>query len=171
MKKLILLITVLFLVCPASYSFSAPAEISRPGQTESFGSGDDGAVQAGMIWPDPRFTDNGDGTLSDNLTGLTWLKNANCLDTVGGVAKGDGFLTWNDALTWSANLAAGACGLFDVFPAGSCRLTICRVALSFSVGRHAANVFWLSHAGRAEHFPNVAYFAVNGSCCHHRWAH
>ncbi len=30
-------------------------------------------------WPDPSFTDRGDGTVKDNLTGLIWLKDANCL--------------------------------------------------------------------------------------------
>jgi Protein of unknown function (DUF1566) len=34
--------------------------------------------QSEADWPDPRFTDNSDGTVSDNLTGLKWLKNSNC---------------------------------------------------------------------------------------------
>jgi hypothetical protein len=34
----------------------------------------------GVAWPNPRFTDNSDGTVTDNLTGLIWLKNANCTD-------------------------------------------------------------------------------------------
>jgi hypothetical protein len=33
----------------------------------------DGEIRAGVAWPTPRFTDNGDGTATDNLTGLTWL--------------------------------------------------------------------------------------------------
>ena len=33
-------------------------------------------IQVGVPWPNPRFTDNGDGTVTDNLTGLIWLKNA-----------------------------------------------------------------------------------------------
>ena len=40
--------------------------------------GQDGDFQAGVEWPVPRFTDNADGTVTDNLTGLIWLKNANC---------------------------------------------------------------------------------------------
>jgi hypothetical protein len=39
--------------------------------------GDDGDLQKGTAWPDPRFTDNGDGTVTDNMTGLVWSKNAN----------------------------------------------------------------------------------------------
>jgi hypothetical protein len=43
------------------------------------GTGQDGDIQAGVEWPSPRFTDNNDGTVTDNLTGLMWLKDANCL--------------------------------------------------------------------------------------------
>ena len=35
-------------------------------------------TKKGVAWPNPRFTDNGNGTVTDNLTGLIWLKNANC---------------------------------------------------------------------------------------------
>src|SRR3990172_5700801 len=45
------------------------------------GTGQDGEIQAGVPWPSPRFMDNGDGTVTDNLTGLIWLKNANCFGT------------------------------------------------------------------------------------------
>jgi hypothetical protein len=40
--------------------------------------GEDGLLQKGVAWPNPRFTDNSNGTVTDNLTGLIWLKNANC---------------------------------------------------------------------------------------------
>ena len=39
--------------------------------------GQDGNFTKGVAWPNPRFTDNGDGTVTDGLTGLIWLKNAN----------------------------------------------------------------------------------------------
>lgn len=42
---------------------------------------DDGALQRGVAWPSPRFTDNNDGTITDNLTGLMWLKDMNCMKT------------------------------------------------------------------------------------------
>ncbi len=38
------------------------------------GTGQDGECQAGTAWPDPRFKDNGDGTVTDTLTGLMWLR-------------------------------------------------------------------------------------------------
>jgi hypothetical protein len=54
-------------------------KIPKTGQTESHIQGDDGYIQAGIEWPNPRFTDNGDGTLTDNLTGLMWLKDGGCI--------------------------------------------------------------------------------------------
>lgn len=46
------------------------------------GSGQDGEYQRGKVWPVPRFIHNGDGTISDTLTGLMWLKDGNCFAEV-----------------------------------------------------------------------------------------
>lgn len=54
------------------------APVPRTGQTTSYAPGDDGDLQKGVAWPVPRFTDNEDGTVTDNLTGLIWLTNADC---------------------------------------------------------------------------------------------
>jgi len=59
----------------------------------------------------PRFADNGDGTVKDNLTGLIWLRDPNCF-----------VLSWTDALAASKTLASGACGLTDGSVAGAWRL-------------------------------------------------
>jgi hypothetical protein len=60
-------------------SMCRPASpVPQTGQTLSFTPGDDGDIGAGVTLPTPRFTDNGDGTITDNLTALMWLKNANC---------------------------------------------------------------------------------------------
>jgi len=91
---------------------SAAIQIPRTGQTTSYGAGDDGTLQEGVAWPSPRFTDNGDGTVMDNLTGLIWLKNANCFGNV----------AWTVALTDANGLASGTCGLTDGSPAGEWRL-------------------------------------------------
>ncbi|OGW37758.1 MAG: hypothetical protein A2Y97_09030 [Nitrospirae bacterium RBG_13_39_12] len=56
-----------------------PYELQMTGQTASYASGDDGYIQAGNDWPNPRFTNNGDGTVTDNLTGLIWLKDGGCI--------------------------------------------------------------------------------------------
>ena len=53
-----------------------PAPVPRTGQTTSYRTGDDGNLRPGVAWPNPRFTDNGDGTVTDNLTGLMWTGNA-----------------------------------------------------------------------------------------------
>lgn len=76
------------------------------------GVGQDGDVQAGVDWPTPRFTDNGDGTVTDNLTNLVWLKNAKCFES----------RTWAEALSDANGLASGSCGLTDGTAAGDWRL-------------------------------------------------
>ena len=91
----------------------ATGQLPRTGQTTSYGAGDDGALQEGVVWPSPRFTDNGDGTVTDNLTGLVWLKNANCFV---------GTVSWIAALTDANGLASGTCGLTDGSAAGEWRL-------------------------------------------------
>lgn len=47
------------------------------GYTETSGEDGHAGMRRGVAWPNPRFTDNSDGTVTDNLTGLIWLKNAN----------------------------------------------------------------------------------------------
>ena len=75
------------------------------------GTGQDGEYQNGVL-VDPRFTNNFNGTVTDNLTGLIWLKKANC-----GVG-----MFWADALSFSNTLADGSCNLSDGSVAGDWRL-------------------------------------------------
>jgi hypothetical protein len=56
------------------------------------GTGQDGEVQAGLS---RTFTDNGDGTITDGRTGLTWEK----LSSDGSIHNGGTLYTWNAALT------------------------------------------------------------------------
>ena len=91
---------------------SSSAGVPRTGQTTSYGPRDDGALQKGVAWPNPRFTDNINGTVTDNLTGLVWLKNANCFGT----------RTWAVALVDANSLANGNCSLSDGSAAGDWRL-------------------------------------------------
>ena len=69
-----------------------------------------------------RFTDNDNGTITDRRTGLIWLKNANCAETIGGVDKSDGVLALANARTWIAALDNGYCGLSDGSTASQWRL-------------------------------------------------
>ncbi|MBF0537120.1 MAG: DUF1566 domain-containing protein [Nitrospirae bacterium] len=75
-----------------AFDYSA---IWSSGQTHSYATGDDGALQKGVAWPIPRFTDNADGTVTDNLTGLVWSKNAGT-PIAGACAYG--LKTWQQAL-------------------------------------------------------------------------
>ena len=96
--------------------------VRATGQTTSYAAGDDGEYQLGCrpgVYPpwaskgfNRGFTHNGDGTVTDNLTGLIWLKNANCF----------GSRTWTDALSDANGLASGSCGLTDGSSAGDWRL-------------------------------------------------
>jgi hypothetical protein len=117
-----LLLFLMLLVFPAGV-LAATVQLPETGQATVYAGRDDGALQQGTAWPSPRFADNGDGTVTDNLTGLIWLKNANCTETVGGIVKGGaGSLPWADALTWSNHLASGSCGLSGDTNAGDWRL-------------------------------------------------
>ena len=99
----------------------APSPVPKTGQTGCWdalgepiacaGTGQDGEYRTGAS-VDPRFTDNADGTVSDNLTGLIWLKDADCF----------GLQSWTAALITSNTLASGDCGLTDGSAAGAWRL-------------------------------------------------
>jgi hypothetical protein len=96
---------------------AAGARVPRTGQTLTVPlnpapPGSDGALQKGVTWPALRFTDNGNGTVTDNLTGLIWLKTANCF----------GLRQWDAALSDCNGLASPACGLNDSSIAGHWRL-------------------------------------------------
>ena len=99
-------------VWPVRGNSAGKGRLPKTGETSvSYGTGSDGTLQKGIAWPNPRFTDNGDGTVTDNLTGLIWLKNANCISA-----------NWTGALAGTISLASGACGLTDGSTAGDWRL-------------------------------------------------
>lgn len=112
------------------------AGVPKTGQLISHATGDDGDFQKGVTWPAPRFTKNVNaaddtgagggiasnaicdgtetcnGTITDHLTGLIWLQNANCF----------GGQTWANALTSANTLNSGECGLTDGSVEGDWRL-------------------------------------------------
>ena len=91
----------LFLLSVSIVCAEPPVPVAKTGQTTSYRTGDDGDHEKGVAVPYPRFTDNGDGTVTDNLTGLMWAKNAN-LD--------NGTMTWTDAIDYANNLSMGSDG-------------------------------------------------------------
>jgi hypothetical protein len=88
------------------------ASLPRTGQSTSYASGDDAALHVGVGWPVVRYVDNLNGTVTDRLTGLIWLKDADC----------KGALTWSAAVASANQLASGQCGLSDGSNAGQWRM-------------------------------------------------
>jgi len=117
-----------FYVIPVKKQNFAPVEMT--GQTkcwnESFyeidcsGTGQDGEYQMGTAWPNPRFTDNGDGTVTDNLTNIVWMKQADCFDSK----------DWPGTLSDCNELTTSSCGLTDGSGAGDWRLPNVKQLLS-----------------------------------------
>lgn len=99
-----------------------PAPVEKTGQKRTYGTRDDGVLEKGVAWPNPRFKDNGNGTVTDNLTGLIWLKNASCSVFYTGDATGQNDRDWNQALAAANKLKSGKCGLADKSKAGNWRL-------------------------------------------------
>ena len=62
--------------------------VFRTGQTTMYLAGDDGDFEAGRAWPAVRFTNHGDGTITDHMTGLMWQQ-----------APDDSVKTWDVALS------------------------------------------------------------------------
>ena len=111
--KIIFVTAVVVAFSLPSFAGDRPvAPAARTGQTVSQATGDDGDLQKGAAWPSPRFTDNGDGTVTDRLTGLVWLEDANCFGT----------LSWENALAEANGLNAPECGLSDGSAGGDWRL-------------------------------------------------
>ncbi len=69
----------------------------QTGQTTIYSAGDDGSLQEGAAWPSPRFTDNGNQTVTDNLTGLMWTKDGS---TPTFSPCNGGSMTWQGGLTY-----------------------------------------------------------------------
>lgn len=80
------------------------------GQTTSYGAGPDDADKDGSS---KSYTDNLDGTVTDNNTNLVWQKDHkdNCAT-----------LSWEDALSYCSTLANGVDGLTDGSSAGDWRV-------------------------------------------------
>jgi hypothetical protein len=96
-----------------AYDGSVPfVSLPRTGQVARYAGGDDGSLLKGTSWPDGRFTDNSDGTVSDHLTGLIWLRNAGCFSPA----------LFATALVDVNQVASGACGLADGSKPGGWRL-------------------------------------------------
>lgn len=80
--------------------------ITLPPNPSYYFEGQDGywGTQVGIDWPGPpRFSSNNGGTFTDKLTGLTWMRDADCFGNV----------WWQQAVDACKALADGQCGLTD----------------------------------------------------------
>lgn len=95
------------------------AVLPRTGQTLCYnssgvsiacaGTGQDGELLMGVAWPTTRFINHGDGTVTDNLTGLMWAEDANDMASAYPTSDtdapaGNGVVTWQHALDYVAML-------------------------------------------------------------------
>ena len=110
MYRLFLSILCALILCPVAGHASA-VQLPRSGETADYSPADDGADRTGKVWPSPRFSGNGDDTVTDNLTGLIWSRNANLMqgrdpgyDAEG--KNGEGAITWQYALDYVKMLNA-----------------------------------------------------------------
>ena len=71
--------------------------LPRTGQVTSFATGDDGYFQAGNPRK-TRFVDNGNGTITDRATGLTWVKEPGACGGNFGSAGSPSAMTWANAV-------------------------------------------------------------------------
>ncbi len=97
------------------------AKLQSTGMYVAYNNGDDGTLQKGVPLPYPRFLDKRNGTVVDTLTGLIWLKKADCINQ-----------SWSDAIASVNSLASGQCGLTDGSTAGSWRMPNRNEMLSLS---------------------------------------
>jgi pimeloyl-ACP methyl ester carboxylesterase len=116
-KKALFILFSIFI--PTTLAFAGTVQLPQTGQTTCYntsgtvidctGTGQDGELQAGVAWPNPWFTDKGDQTMQDNLTGLVWAKDGNLMKTRdpgfdSDSTAGDGRITWQHALDYIKKL-------------------------------------------------------------------
>jgi len=81
----------------ANMTLGVARGLPKTGQTTSYETGDDGTYQKG--WSGTRFTNNTDGTITDNATGLMWVQDGTGLGCNGGVG-----LAWAAAIAFAEGL-------------------------------------------------------------------
>lgn len=101
MKSKLLVITTALMLIAAAVAFTGNSDthpVSKPHT--------DGKSVSSISL---RFTDNGNGTVTDKLTGLMWLKDANLAKTAGYDPdnKGEGIVQWSNANALISLLNAG----------------------------------------------------------------
>ena len=112
MSRKIIFLSAMLISLFASFALAETISLPRTGMTTCWnnfgeeiscgGTGQDGEIQAGLSWPSPRFTVQGD-CIVDSLTGLMWLKDIPSQRR-----------TWEQAIDYAASLSGGqVCGRED----------------------------------------------------------
>jgi hypothetical protein len=131
-----------------------------------------------------HFTDNADGTITvtDLYGSTTWLQDANCTETEGGVARPGGKVSFPQAMAWSGGLASGACGLRDGSAVGDWHLPtqgqLMRLGVELGVANPFSNMqsglywsswtYWADKAGAVDMF-NGTYFDYPKTDLYYVW--
>lgn len=143
------------------YKVVAGTWVLDEGCTTNTPAGQDGKLQKGVAWPNPRFTKNTNGTVTDNLTGLIWLQNALCpVFFPGDTSVNGNYRYWLQAMTAANSLASGSCGLTDGSTAGQWRLPNVRELQSLLDYAHfnpaLSNAAGTGHWTEGDPFTNVS---------------
>jgi hypothetical protein len=109
MKKHLLLSVLAIVLFTLAQAQTGTIQLPATGQTTSYYPGDDGDLQIGVPIPVNRFTDHGDGSVTDELTGLMWTTDANLIasrdpDFDQDRVVGDGDINWLTALNYIQKL-------------------------------------------------------------------
>ena len=100
-------LTVLLPTIPVIAS-GLPIALPATGQVIKYVTSDDGDLKKGLV-ATPRFGVNSDGTVADNLTGLSWAPSFNLIPTVDATfdkdgTANDGMVSWQHTLDFVAKL-------------------------------------------------------------------
>lgn len=77
---------------------------AKTGQTVKYRTGDDGDLEKGYPKSGARFVDNGDGTITDNATGLMWVQDPSQLGGSWGSPGSPSYINWNIAVDLCSSL-------------------------------------------------------------------
>lgn len=135
-------------IWPVRSGLQDSLKLPKTGQTNSYLPGDDGDLQIGLFWPSPRFNDNGDQTMTDNLTGLSWTKNG---------YPAAATKTWQGALDYIKTLNSGSGYLGHI----DWRLPNLNELASLLNGGQGSSVVWLNGLGFSSVQVNYSYWSSN----------
>jgi hypothetical protein len=145
-----------FLPLSASFVLAHPtAKVPKTGITNCSTYGEDGCYKKGVPWSNPRFTINGDKTVTDNLTGLMWTQSA----------------FWIANQNWAG--AINSCVLLELGQNGCNTYTDWRLAnineMQSLLHRGYYNPALSNTAGTGQYVPNDPFYSVHAEVVDYYW--